>query len=183
MFFSDGRHFKLRYALTVAKQIYGKINEQKEHLEWPLVRRTGKTWFPTAKWVGSWFGRHWLEASQSHQETQGNECTRLCSHAEILRLLALCDPVPAPLGWCSLGASHGLGYYKPDVRFNRDQVRLQFDFNGYSKDMGFSGRAVHQLHCRCHWARSMVKEVLYLGYDLQCWLGRTANASHSLLAR
>ena len=133
MFFSDGRHFKLRYALTVAKQIYGKINEQKEHLEWPLVRRTGKTWFPTAKWVGSWFaGIGWKprKATKKRKATSAQDCAAMQKYCDFLRYVIQCPP---PQADAALEPHMDWGYYKPDVRFNRDQVGLQFDFNGYSK--------------------------------------------------
>lgn len=98
MFFSDGRHFKLRYALTVAKQIYGEINEQKEHLEWPLVRRTGKTWFPTAKWVGSWFaGIGWKprKATKKRKATSAQDCAAMQKYCDFLRYVIQCPPPQA----------------------------------------------------------------------------------------
>lgn len=125
----QGRKVTTRAAFACAQKIYQRIDGQKQHLTWPVVRRTGEMWAPKWRWVQAWFdaaGRRPRRPTKKRRATAADDSAAMQKFCDFLRFSVQqrppCQEAPPPhLVW---------GYYDPRRRYNRDQIGLEFDFTG-----------------------------------------------------
>ena len=100
--------------------------------------RTGKVWEPTFRWVQLWFSlRSWRprRPSKKRGATAADDCAIMQKYVDSVRYVLQQPPLKPSDDTVVREMDPSWGYYMPEHRYNRDQIRFALDLLGEGRTL------------------------------------------------